>query len=86
MGWLSWFGSCQGQAILFFFTTSRSALELVQPPIQWVPEAVSLGGKASEREADHSSASSVEVKNDEAILPVTISPLKQSKNHMRHNI
>jgi hypothetical protein len=33
-----------------------------QPPIQWVPGALSLGVKRPEREADHSPPSSAEVK------------------------
>jgi hypothetical protein len=34
-----------------------------QPPIQWVPGALSLGVKRPRREADHSPPSSAEVKN-----------------------
>jgi hypothetical protein len=34
-----------------------------QPPIQWVPEALSLGIKWPGHEADHSSPSSTEDKN-----------------------
>jgi hypothetical protein len=34
-----------------------------QPPIQWVPVALSLGLKRPGREADHSPPSSAEVKN-----------------------
>jgi hypothetical protein len=34
-----------------------------QPPIQWVPGALSLGVKRPGREADHSPPSSAEVKN-----------------------
>jgi hypothetical protein len=33
-----------------------------QPPIQWVPGALSLGVKRPEREADHTPPSSAEVK------------------------
>jgi hypothetical protein len=48
----------------FLFTTaSRTALEPTQPPIQWVPESLSLGVKRPGREADHSPPSSAEVKN-----------------------
>jgi hypothetical protein len=48
----------------FFFTTaSRTALGPTQPPIQWVPGALSLGVKRPVREADHSPPSSAEVKN-----------------------
>jgi hypothetical protein len=34
-----------------------------QPPIQWIPGALSLGVKRPRREADHSPPSSVEVNN-----------------------
>jgi hypothetical protein len=34
----------------------------IQPPIQWVPGALSLGVKLPGREADHSPPSSAEVK------------------------
>jgi hypothetical protein len=45
-------------------TASRTALGPTQPPIQWVPGALSRGGgvKRSRRESDHSSPSSAEVK------------------------
>jgi hypothetical protein len=42
---------------------SRTALRHTQPPIQWVPGALSLGVKRPGREADHSSPSSAEIKN-----------------------
>jgi hypothetical protein len=41
---------------------SRTALGPTQPPIQWVPGALSLGVKRPRREADHSPPSSAEVK------------------------
>jgi hypothetical protein len=44
-------------------TASRTALGSTQPPIQWVPGALSLGVKRPGREADHSPPSSAEVKN-----------------------
>jgi hypothetical protein len=48
----------------FLFTTaSRTALGSTQPPIQWVPVALSLGVKRPEREADNSPPSSAGVKN-----------------------
>jgi len=40
-----------------------SALGPTQPPIQWVPGALSLGVKRLRRETDHSPPSSAEVKN-----------------------
>jgi hypothetical protein len=46
-----------------FTTASRPALGPTQPPIQWVPRALSLGIKRPKREADHSPPSSAEVRN-----------------------
>jgi hypothetical protein len=57
------FESRQGLKIFLFTTASRPALETTQPPIQWVPGALSLGVEQPEREADQSSPSSSEVKN-----------------------
>jgi hypothetical protein len=41
------------------------AMGPIQPPIQWVPGVKRLG-----READYSSPTSEEVKNDEAVPPL----------------
>jgi hypothetical protein len=41
---------------------SRPALGPTQPPIQWVPGALSLGVKQLGREADHSPPSRAEIK------------------------
>jgi len=49
--------------IFLFTTTSRTALGLTQPTIQWVLEILSLGVKRLGLEADHSPASIAEVKN-----------------------
>jgi hypothetical protein len=49
--------------IFLFTTASRTVLGATQPSIQWVPGALSLGVKRPESEADHSPASSAEVKN-----------------------
>jgi hypothetical protein len=49
--------------IFLFITVSRQALEPTQPPIQWVPGALSLGVKRPGRESDHSPPLSAEVKN-----------------------
>jgi hypothetical protein len=47
----------------FLFTTAfRTALGPTQPPIQWIPGALSLGVKRQGREADHSPSSNAEVK------------------------
>jgi hypothetical protein len=51
-----------GLGIFLFTTASRTALGPTQPPIQWVPGALSLGVKRPGREADHSPPSSVEIK------------------------
>jgi hypothetical protein len=49
---------------IFLFTTApRTALRPTQPPIQWVPGALSLGVKWPGRKADHSPSSIAEVKN-----------------------
>jgi hypothetical protein len=42
--------------------SSWPALESTQPPIQWVPGALSPGVKRLGRETDHSSSVSAEVK------------------------
>jgi hypothetical protein len=51
-----------GLGIFLFTTASRTALGPTQPPIQWVPGALSHGVKRSGREADHSPPSSAEFK------------------------
>jgi hypothetical protein len=42
-----------GLGIFLFTTASRTALGPTQPPIQWVPGALSLGVRRPGREADH---------------------------------
>jgi hypothetical protein len=49
-----------GQRI--FSTSSRPALGPTQPPIQWVPGALSLGVKRLGREAGYSPPATAEVK------------------------
>jgi hypothetical protein len=44
-----------GLGIFLFTTASRTALGPNQPPIQWVPGALSLGVKRLGREADYTS-------------------------------
>jgi hypothetical protein len=56
------FDSRRGLGIFFFTTASRTALGLTQPPIQWVPGALSLVVKRQECEGDHSPPPSAEVK------------------------
>jgi hypothetical protein len=50
--------------IFLFTTASIPALVATQPPIQWVPGALSPEVKWPGREADHSSLSNAEVKNE----------------------
>jgi hypothetical protein len=45
-----------------FSTLSRPALGSTQPPVQWVPGALSPGVKRQERESDHSPPANAEVK------------------------
>jgi hypothetical protein len=45
-----------------FSTSSRPVLGPIQPPIQWVPGAISRGIKRPGREADHSPPTSAKVK------------------------
>jgi hypothetical protein len=60
----------QGQEIFLYSTASRPALGPTQPPVQWVPEALSPGVKRPGCEADHSPPSSAEVKNGVTIIPL----------------
>jgi hypothetical protein len=65
-GWMigvSDFDSRRGLGIFLFTTMSRKALGPTQPPIQWLPGALSLGVKWPGREADHSPPCTAEVKN-----------------------
>jgi len=55
----SWFDSREGQD-----KTYRPTLDPTQPPIQWVQRFLSSEVMWPRREANHSSPSSVELKND----------------------
>jgi hypothetical protein len=52
----------RGLGIFLFSIASRLALGSTQPPIQWVPGALSLGVRRLGREANHSPPSRAEVK------------------------
>jgi hypothetical protein len=55
--------SSPGRVKYFLFSkSSRLALRSTQPPIQWVPGALSTGVKQLGREVDHSPPTSAEVK------------------------
>jgi hypothetical protein len=72
MGWtigVLGFDSRRGLGIFLFITSSRTALGLTQPPIHWVPGALSLGVKQPGREAGHSPPSSAEVKEWVELYP-----------------
>jgi hypothetical protein len=56
------FDSQREPVIFLFETVSRPALVPSQPPLQWVPGALSLGVKRPGRETDHLPPSSAEVK------------------------
>jgi hypothetical protein len=56
-------GGGGGGGIFLFDIMSRLALGPIQPPVQWVPGALSLGVKRPGREPDHLPPSSAEVKN-----------------------
>jgi hypothetical protein len=66
----SGFDFCQGQEILLLSIASTLAMGPTQPPIQWLPGAVSPGVNRQGREADNSRPSSVEVKNGRAVPPL----------------
>jgi hypothetical protein len=51
-----------GLGIFLFTTESRPSVGTTQPPIQWVPGALSTEVKRQGRESDHSPPSSAEVK------------------------
>jgi len=53
----------QGLGIFLFTIASRMAVGLTQPPIQWVPGALSLEVKWPGCEDEHSPPSSAEVQN-----------------------
>jgi hypothetical protein len=64
MGWMNGvlgFNSQWGMGVFLFTTASRMALGPTQPPIQWIPGALSLEVKWLGCEADFSPSSSAEV-------------------------
>jgi hypothetical protein len=63
------FDSRRGRGIFLFTTASRTVLGPTQPPIQWVPGALSLGVKRPGCQADHSPPSSAEVEEWVELYP-----------------
>jgi hypothetical protein len=69
--WLDGWHLVPGMGNIFlFFTASRLGLGPTQPPIQWVPRALSLGVKQPGDEADHSPPYSAKVKKGGGIPPL----------------
>jgi hypothetical protein len=58
-GWIA-----GGAEVCLFSSASKPALEPTQPPIRWVPEALSSGVKQLGRDSNYPSPSSAEVKKD----------------------
>jgi hypothetical protein len=56
----------------FFFIVSRPALGPTQPPVLWIPAALSPGVERPCRETVHSPPSSAEFKNGGTIPPLPI--------------
>jgi hypothetical protein len=57
-----------------FFSAAQRLYRLLGPaqlPIQWIPGTLPGGESGREREADHSSPSSAEIKNGGAIPPLS---------------
>jgi len=52
-----------GRRCILFATSSRPVLVLTQPPVHWLPAALSRRVKRSERETDPSPPSNAEFKN-----------------------
>jgi hypothetical protein len=69
-GWTSGVRFSAGAGIFLFATASRPALRPTQPPVQWIPGAISPVVKLPGREADHSPPSSAEVKNAWSYSPL----------------
>jgi hypothetical protein len=64
-------GSIPARGQIFLFSiASRLAPGPAQPPMQWVPGAISPGIKRPGPEADHTPPSSAEVKNGGTIAPL----------------
>jgi hypothetical protein len=54
----------RGKKIFPLASVSRPALRPTQPPVQWVPGVLSSDKARAGRDADHSSPSGAEVKNE----------------------
>jgi hypothetical protein len=66
--------SRQGLGIFLFTKASRPSLRFTQPPVQWIPGALSLGVKRLGREADHLPQFSARSRMRGAIPPLSSTP------------
>jgi hypothetical protein len=78
------FDSQQALGIFLFTTASRTALGPTQPPIQWVPGALSLGVNRPGHEADHSPPCSAEVKEKVELYPHSSSTPSWRDAQLKH--
>jgi hypothetical protein len=69
MKYIEFFGLLPS-SIFLFATASRLALKPAYSPSQWKQEALTLGLKWPDREAQHSPPSSAELKNEESYTSV----------------
>jgi hypothetical protein len=83
MGWTARVPFPAWQDFLFS-TASRPTLGPTNPPILWVPEAISAGIKRPGREADHLPPSSAEVDDGVAIPPLPRMSSWQSVQFIKH--
>jgi len=70
----SFTGTLVGAGVFLFTTVSRLNQEPIQPPIECVPGALSLGVKQQGREADHSLPSRPKFQN--ALISTSVPPIR----------
>jgi hypothetical protein len=77
----------RGVRIFFFATASGPAHGPTQPPIQWLPGALTLRVKRPDHEADHSPPSSAKVKNSWSYIsssPIRLHGVALSYKNRKH--